>query len=39
VEPTSKIDSLRVLSDLGLEVPYKSKLTEGGQIPASPFFI
>ena len=26
VEPTSKIDSLRVLSDLGVEVPYKNKL-------------
>jgi len=26
VEPTSKIDSLRVLSDLGIKIPYKNKL-------------
>lgn len=26
VEPTSKIDSLRVLADLGVEAPYKNKL-------------
>ena len=26
VEPTSKIDSLRILADLGVKVPYKNKL-------------